>query len=178
MKKYKLKKWEFSLPAKWWEWLYDVTSFWRVFNSRNWYEMTQRKNKRWYLTVHLRDTKTSRNKVVSTHRIIAETFIENPLNLYTVDHIDGNKLNNNSNNLQWMSIWDNVRKASLQWLLKWRKTWNLKWEEHWCAKLNWNIVEDIRNRYNNWVKQKDIWKIYWLPNTYIWSIVHNRVWVI
>ena len=37
------------------------------------------------------------------HRIIAEAFIENPLELATVNHIDRDKMNNNLCNLEWMS---------------------------------------------------------------------------
>lgn len=35
------------------------------------------------------------------HRLIAETFIPNPLNLRTVNHINGNKLDNRLVNLEW-----------------------------------------------------------------------------
>lgn len=35
------------------------------------------------------------------HRIIAETFIPNPNNLRTVNHINGNKLDNRLENLEW-----------------------------------------------------------------------------
>jgi hypothetical protein len=45
------------------------------------------------------------------HRLIAETIIPNPNNLECIDHIDGNKLNNNPSNLQWITRADNVRKA-------------------------------------------------------------------
>lgn len=37
------------------------------------------------------------------HRLLAETFIENPDNLKCVNHKDGNKLNNSLNNLEWCS---------------------------------------------------------------------------
>jgi hypothetical protein len=43
------------------------------------------------------------------HRLVAEAFIDNPNNLTTVNHKDENKLNNNVENLEWMSIDDNIR---------------------------------------------------------------------
>jgi hypothetical protein len=40
-------------------------------------------------------------KSVMVHRLVAETFIPNPNNYSMVSHIDGNKYNNNVDNLQW-----------------------------------------------------------------------------
>lgn len=49
------------------------------------------------------------NKSRRTHRLLAEAFIPNPLNLETVNHIDGDKLNNSLENLEWMSRSENVK---------------------------------------------------------------------
>ena len=42
------------------------------------------------------------------HKLVAEAFIENPLNLTEVNHIDGNKLNCHKDNLEWCTHGENV----------------------------------------------------------------------
>lgn len=45
-------------------------------------------------------------------RLICSTFIGIPENpAMTVNHIDGNRFNNNLNNLEWLSLADNIRHA-------------------------------------------------------------------
>lgn len=41
------------------------------------------------------------------HRLVAEAYLENPKKLPLVNHIDGNKLNNCVDNLEWVSCLDN-----------------------------------------------------------------------
>lgn len=45
------------------------------------------------------------------HRIVAKAFIENPLDLPTVNHKDGDKTNNEVSNLEWMTQSDNNEHA-------------------------------------------------------------------
>lgn len=68
---------------------------------------------RGYLRVPL--CKDGKTKFAHVHRLVAEAFIPNPNGYDTVDHIDGNKLNNNADNLQWLSRGDNSRKAGDKW---------------------------------------------------------------
>lgn len=49
-----------------------------------------------------------KQKTVLMHRLVAETFIDNPHNMPVVNHIDGNKQNNCVDNLEWCSVLHNV----------------------------------------------------------------------
>ena len=60
----------------------------------------------------VRLTKNKVSKNVKLHRIIAATFIPNPNNFATVNHIDANTFNNCVENLEWLSSGDNVRHAT------------------------------------------------------------------
>lgn len=52
--------------------------------------------------------RTHRKRGDRVHRLVAEAFIDNPLNLETVNHIDENTLNNDVSNLEWLSRLDNI----------------------------------------------------------------------
>ena len=48
---------------------------------------------------------------VKIHRAVAETFLHNENNYPVINHIDGNKLNNNINNLEFCTYSDNSQHA-------------------------------------------------------------------
>ena len=50
---------------------------------------------------------TINNKKYLLHRLVALTFLENPENKEFVNHIDGNKLNNQLTNLEWTTCLEN-----------------------------------------------------------------------
>lgn len=60
-----------------------------------------------YMYVNLRkDGKKGSNKFI--HRLVAKHFIPNPENKTQVNHIDGNKLNNMVDNLEWNTPQENI----------------------------------------------------------------------
>ena len=87
------------------EGLYQVSNFGRIkslYNYRGKNNILVPHIKRGYYQIGLR--KNTKRKWFSIHRLVAETFIENPNNLPCVNHIDENKLNNKVENLEWCTI--------------------------------------------------------------------------
>lgn len=50
-------------------------------------------------------------RTLKIHREVAKAFLPNPFGLSEVNHIDGNKSNNNVSNLEWISHQDNINHA-------------------------------------------------------------------
>ncbi len=66
------------------------------------------KGKHYY---HVRLCKNGAKETTSVHRLVAKTFIRNPDNKPCVNHIDGNKLNNHVENLEWVTYSENIQHA-------------------------------------------------------------------
>ena len=78
-----------------------------------------------YLQVSLRDNSKKSNYTTRyVHRLVAEAFIDNPEHMREVDHIDGNKLNNNVDNLEWVSSGENKKRAYAQGLYPRKRNYN------------------------------------------------------
>lgn len=66
-------------------------------------------NSKGYKFVRLYKDKVAKNYTI--HRLVAIAFIENKNNYKEVNHIDGNKLNNNATNLEWCTKSHNIKHA-------------------------------------------------------------------
>lgn len=69
-------------------------------------------NKDGYKIVRL--AKNGERRTYRIHRLVALTFKPNiNSNILTVDHIDGDKCNNDISNLQWLTATDNILKSNI-----------------------------------------------------------------
>lgn len=85
-----------------------------VSNTGKVYSVLYKKELSYYLQdgykfVKLQKQRNAKN--ISIHRLVAITFIPNVENKKEVNHIDGNKLNNSVNNLEWCTHKENVHHA-------------------------------------------------------------------
>jgi hypothetical protein len=67
------------------------------------------KTSKGYLHISLYKNRIS--KTFKLHRIVAQNFISNPENKLEVNHMDGNKLNNKIDNLEWNTRFENNKHA-------------------------------------------------------------------
>ena len=82
---------------------YSVSSDGRVFSNKfgELREMTQTVGTSGYYNVGFSNAKVK--KTFQVHRLMAITFLKNTKNLEIVNHLNGNKLNNDVSNLEWTS---------------------------------------------------------------------------
>lgn len=85
---------------------YFVTKEGIVFNKHK-KQLSPVNNGRGYLILNINIEGKRRCKAI--HRIVAEAFIPNPNNLSEVNHLDGNRYNNNISNLEWITHGDNIK---------------------------------------------------------------------
>lgn len=96
-------------PVVGFEKTYEVSNFGNIRNIHNPAIIRkQSKDRNGYMFIRLFVTKQNvKNRFI--HRIVAEAFIPNPKCKTQVNHKDGNKSNNNVENLEWVTPSENVK---------------------------------------------------------------------
>ena len=100
-----------------------------------------------------------KKKYLLVHRLVAENFIYNEFKARTVNHKDGNKLNNSVDNLEWCSDSNNLIHARDNGLLK--------------IKIDKKISEQIKNEIGT---IREIAKKYGISRTQVGYIKQGKRW--
>ncbi len=125
------------------------------------------KNVHGYLFCQLRIDKKSFNKVI--HRLVANNFLKKAEGLNTVNHIDGNKINNFVDNLEWCTDSYNHRHAVAL-------GFQPQGEKVKTAKLNDRCVLAIRNMLNEGFSHTYIASLFNISRPAISLISEGRTW--
>lgn len=126
-------------------------------------------NSNGYLGVSLSIKNCRRNAYI--HRLVAETFLPNPLNKKCVNHKDGNKQNNNIDNLEWNTYKENQNHAYDN------NLWDLNGENCRLAKLTNKKVLQIRKlSFAGELTNKEIAKKFNIYHSTVYKIHKRETW--
>lgn len=134
--------------------------------------LTNRRDKNWYLYVSMPINWKFTN--FKCHRLVGIYFIPNPENKPQINHIDGNKKNNDISNLEWVTIKENHQHAYKTWLHKnnnfqnnhphiW-KFWKLNHQSKSVKQFSLDRV-----LIKTWWWMKEVERELWISHWNIWS---------
>ncbi len=112
----------------------------------------------------------NKGKSYYLHRLIAMAFISNPKNKLFINHIDGNKLNNDISNLEWCTFQENMIHAVKNGL-------TIKGENAWNSKLTEKEVIIIRKMASKGITQRKIAKEFNIAFQTISKVVRKEIWI-
>lgn len=150
---------------------YAISNMGNIRNLLNWKLIKQTPNNSGYLYVNIFSDLENRRRTYSVHRLVMETFCNLDLNLkeiLEVNHIDGNKNNNNLTNLEWVTRKENTN-HSIQMRLSGKQKRSLTY------KVTGQQIEDMLEFRKLGFKIREIAKVYGLSEEYTGLILRRKV---
>ena len=151
--------------------LYSIDESGRVYSIRYKRYLSPSRDSCGYLFVGLSNGGNVKQKLI--HRLVAEAFIPNPFNKPQVNHMDGNKVNNQISNLEWCTQSENILHGFRHGLYKSNTPVGSK---HKKAKLNESQVLEIRKKYLLGNKLTWLAREYGVSDALISNIVKRKCW--
>ena len=146
---------------------YYITDDGKVWSERTQKYLSFQYDKNGYVKVQMRSTDNKSHRY-SIHRLVLENFkpVENMENLQ-VNHIDGNKKNNNLTNLEWTTSEENIRHAIDN---------NLRATINGASKLTPEQVIEIYRRATNGERNIDLGKEFNIHPDQVGRIKNKKSW--
>ncbi len=129
-----------------------------------------KKNRFGYFRIGLHANDTI--KYFQVHRLVAQAFIQNPLNKPQINHKNGIKTDNRIENLEWCTASENIKHGIRIGLIKCSYGSN-----HWNSKLNRSQVDEIRLNYLiESISTFALAKKYNISQPQICNIINHKSW--
>jgi len=148
---------------------YKITKSGEVISQKTGKEIKSRRNEFGYYTVFIRNS-AGEYKTMKVHRLVAMAYLSNPEGLPEVNHIDGDKGNNNHHNLEWVSSKRNKEHA-------WENgLYSHKCENHYGTDLTENDVRKVCELLVDGYRNSDVSSMTGVSRHTVTNIKNKRVW--
>lgn len=107
----------------------------------------------------------------SVHRLVADHFMDNPKNLPQVNHKNGDKSDNNINNLEWCTASQNMQHGYDE-----LDHERMRGEKNGMTKLTPELIVLIKKSYSELKSFTKTGLQFGISGTHVWRIVKNKSW--
>lgn len=164
----------------WYEWVYQISSIWRVRSLKFWLckILKPHHNRKWYMVIGLNKNFKKKNFIL--HRLLLKSFIPNPENKPQVNHINWIRDDNRLENLEWCTVSENqIHSFNILWR-KPTNNWKFWKLHHNSKKVNqydlnskfirtWGCISDVQREL--WINHSSISRCCKWNYKYAWEFI-------